>query len=471
MIKIGKKEAIYGYVDIIFAQLANIIVLPIVLRLVNTEEYAIWNIFVSIQAFVILFEGGFSILVARFATYAYSGADRILASGTAEIKENTINYELLYDVLNVSKHLYRKISLIATGILLCATFYIGYVARNCENIGSILIAWLFFSVGVVISLYFTYYTSFLKGVGKIREMRIISICSNLLQAFLKVIFVVSGFGLMGIAAAVTIVVLFKRLMIRKHVLKVFANSGINSFIFRKESAAEIKNAMFANAKQLGLVVIAQYIENQGMTLICSAFLPLTLLGQYGLTLQILSIVSSVASTPTTTYQPVLNQYVALNEQKKLRNLYSMLTVIISGTYWLGVVASVLVVPQMLLLIKSKTHMLEIVPVIIMSAYQFELIMHQRATKLISYTNRQPYVRSYVVTAFDELLLAVVVLGIMKESITIYLIGLSVIELYNLIRWMKESARLVDSTVPKLYINGILQCKSVMQDFIKNHGRK
>ena len=51
MINIGKKEVIYGYIDVIVAQLANIIVLPIVLHQVNTEEYALWNVFVSIQSF------------------------------------------------------------------------------------------------------------------------------------------------------------------------------------------------------------------------------------------------------------------------------------------------------------------------------------------------------------------------------------------------------------------------------------
>ena len=99
MIKIGKKEAIYGYVDIILAQLANIIVLPIVLNRVSTEEYAIWNVFVSIQAFVVLFESGFSIVVARFTTYAYTGAESIPLHGKPEIKEDHINYDLLNEVL------------------------------------------------------------------------------------------------------------------------------------------------------------------------------------------------------------------------------------------------------------------------------------------------------------------------------------------------------------------------------------
>ena len=291
----------------------------------------------------------------------------------------------------------------------------------------------------------------------IREMRILSICSNILQAILKVIFVVSGFGLIGIAFAVTIVVLFKRFMIRRHALNFFSKSGKTKFTSRKDSELEIQNAMYANAKQLGLVVIVQYLENQGITLICAAFLPLNIVSQYGLTLQILSVISSVASTPTTTYQPVLNQYVALKEQTKLRNLYSMLTVIVTATYWIGVAAVVILVPNILLIIQSNTHMLEFTPLIIMAFYQFELIMHQRATKLISYTNTQPYVKSYVITAFMEVLLAAVALGVLNETITVYMIGLSIIESYNLVRWTRESGKMVESSVLMLYVKGVEEC--------------
>ena len=464
MIKIGKKEALYGYVDIILAQLANIIVLPIVLNLVDTEEYAIWNVFVSIQAFVILFESGFSVVVARFTTYAYSGAESIPLSGKPHVKQDFINYDLLNEILFVSKQLYKKIALIASLVLVIATGYIYYIAQDCTNIKEIILAWLIFSGGVALSLYFTFYTSFLKGAGKIKEMRIISIISSIMQAVLKIIFVLVGWGLMGISLAVTIVIIYKRFSIRHHVLRILSESGKETFVIREEKKEEIKRSLNANAKQLGWVVIAQYVENQGTTLICSAFLPLTVIGRYGLTLQILSVIASIAITPTTTFQPVLNQYVVGGKKKELKKLYSLLTVIITMTFWIGTIVAAIFVPYLLNVIHSKTRMLMGVTLIVMAFYQFEIIMHQRATKLISYSNVQPYVKSYILTAAGELIIAVVAFIGFKTSIINYVIGLAIAELYNFVIWVKRAAALVDYSVLELYVNGGKEIVNYIKSF-------
>lgn len=459
MIRVGKKEALYGYIDIIVAQLANIIVLPIILNRVNTEEYALWNVFVSIQAFVILFESGFAVLIARFTTYAISGAETIPKIGRPTIIEGFVNYNLLYAILVVAKEIYIKISILASTILLLATGYIYYIARGLPDILGIIVAWAVFSIGIALSLYFTYYTSFLKGAGRIKEMRIISISSNIIQALLKIVLIVAGFGLLGISLAVTAVIVYRRLLIRKHVFMIFKNQSEKCFEIRNETKLQLLEALRINAKQLGAVVVAQYIENQGTTLICSVFLPLGIIGKYGLTLQILSVISSVASIPTSTFQPVLNQAVVQTDNRWAQYIYSVLTVIISTSYWIGIVLAFFFVPKLLFIIKSKTSLLGGYIFLLMAFYQFEIIMHQRATKLISYSNDQRYVRSYVATAICELLCAGFALKICNGSILIYVILLVAVELYNFVVWPVKACELIGFHVKTSYIEGV---KSICQ---------
>ena len=81
----------------------------------------------------------------------------------------------------------------------------------------------------------------------------------------------------------------------------------------------------------------------------------------------------------------------------------------------------------------------------MAFYQFEIIMHQRATKLISYTNVQPYVKSYIVTAIVELLVATVAFVVLDASITVYVAGLAMAEIYNFIVWLNRASTLVGKT--------------------------
>lgn len=466
MIKIGKKEVIYGYVDVIIAQLANIIVLPIVLHQVSTEEYALWNVFVSIQAFVMLFESGFAILVARFTTYAMSGAEEIPVKGKPVILERTINYKLLYTILIVSRKIYTKIAVFASFIMFVVTGYIYYVAKDLSNLLEVIVAWFFFVVGIACSLYFTYYTSFLKGAGKIKEMRVINITSNIMQSVLKIILILSGLGLLGISLSVTISVIYKRVLIRHNVFKVFKNQDINSCEIDDKSKMQLNDAFCSNAKQLGAVVVAQYIENQGTTLICSAFLPLDIIAKYGLTLQILGVISSVSSIPTSTFQSVLNQAIAQEDNNKSRYYYSFLTIIIMTTYLVGVASAYFVVPQLLVVIKSNTRILEGLTFILMSVYQLEIIMHQRATQLISYANDQSYAKSYVITAIIELLCAGVALQLFDGSVLLYVGLLAVAELYNFIIWPNKACKMIGCTVGESYVQGITVTYKYIMNMIR-----
>lgn len=446
MFQIGKKETLYGYVDVLIAQLANIIVLPIVLNRVCIEEYAFWSIFVSIQAFVALFESGFSVLVVRYTTYAISGAESIPVSGIPEVRKDYINYNLLKGIILVSKKYYLKITVLATAVLFAFSGYIFWKAKDMPNCSIIMISWVIFSVGIALNLYFTVYTAVIKGAGKIKELRIISITTNILQSLLKIGFVILNLGLLGIALAVMIVIIIKRFWIKAETKRIInlKDNKIRSVSY--EEREQISFAMHKNARQLGLSVVAQYIESQGTVLICSIFLPLDVVSKYGLTLQIINVISSVATTPTSTFQPLLNQSIVQKDKVRTQYYFSILTVVIMATYWGACFLAFLCVPTMLEIIKSNTELVGTTIFLIMTLYQYEIIMHQRATQLISYSNDQRYVKSYIVTAFVELLCAFITLGLLNGNITLYVGALAIVELFNFIVWQRFACKMVDSSI-------------------------
>ena len=159
MINISKKDAIYSYINYFLTAISNVIVLPFVLNRVSAEEYALWSVFLSIQAFVMLIDTGFSTLVARYATYAYCGAKEIPLSGTPESEDGVINYSLLFRVFFVARKIYTKLALLALGILLLGGIYIFYLSKNLPNCKSIMYAWILFSDGIALKIYFTYYVT------------------------------------------------------------------------------------------------------------------------------------------------------------------------------------------------------------------------------------------------------------------------------------------------------------------------
>lgn len=79
-ISISRKDIIWNYLGYGFSFGTNILLLPIVLYYLPTEELGLWYIFLSVGAFVAMFDFGFSPQIARVITYSYAGADEIQKS-------------------------------------------------------------------------------------------------------------------------------------------------------------------------------------------------------------------------------------------------------------------------------------------------------------------------------------------------------------------------------------------------------
>ena len=154
---------------------------------------------------------------------------------------------------------------------------------------------------------------------------------------------------------------------------------------------------------------------------------------------------------------MLNQAVAQEDNKRARYYYSLLTVVISLTYWLGIIAVYLLVPILLVIVKSKTEILGGIFLGLMSFYQFEVIIHQRATKLISYANDQSYTKSYVITAFLEVLCAIFALKTCNGFFLLYLLMLVIVELYNFIVWPMKACHSIGFNVALSYLHGTKNC--------------
>ena len=52
MINIGKKDAIYSYINYFLTAVSNVVVLPFVLNKVSSEEYALWLSLIHIWTYL-----------------------------------------------------------------------------------------------------------------------------------------------------------------------------------------------------------------------------------------------------------------------------------------------------------------------------------------------------------------------------------------------------------------------------------
>ena len=170
--QIGRKDLLWNYAATSMRILSGIIVLPITLRMLPSEEMGIWSIFLSLITITSLLDFGFSNSFSRNITYVYSGVKELKAKGYAVCETSEVDYGLLKSLLSAMKRYYGIAALVFLVIFLIASpFYISSVlAQYSGDKQTIWIAWYVFGAVLTYELYTYYYSSILTGRGLVNEI-------------------------------------------------------------------------------------------------------------------------------------------------------------------------------------------------------------------------------------------------------------------------------------------------------------
>lgn len=429
---IGKKDVGWAYIGSFFKVAANIILLPVVLKLLSDDELGIWYVFGSISQIVVLLDFGFAATVARNIAYAWCGVDSLKKDSLAELREDQeTNYEYFKLVLLTCKVIYTVIAGIALFFLLTAgLFYI-----NSLDSSSV-VAWIVYSVGVGLNMRYCYYTSFLLGVGAVAENNKAAIITKLVQIIVSIILLYAGYGILGVSIAYLLSGIALRLSSKLY----FDNyenikSRLNE-VRTKTSLEEVKNTfkiIWHNASKDGLVTLSNYLNTQANTLICSSVLGLATTGSYGLSVQLSSIAASIAGIPFSSALPKLQEKALKRDDKGGQKLFSgtMILFIISFIILTGIV--ILLLP----VIKWLKPTLTIDVWLLLSVFFLALVnqLYHFCASLISTFNILPYTKSFILSSviaviFSYFLTRYTELGIWGLVISPLLVTCS----YNLWKW-------------------------------------
>ena len=161
-IKLTKRDIIWSYIGTILSMGINFIMLPFLMYFLDGDMLGLWYVFASIGALATLFDFGFGVTFARNITYAWSGARSLKKEGVNFSENITPDFVLIKKVLLTCKIIYGIIagtSILA--LLTVGTYYIMYISRDVEG-NSQIVAWIIYSVGIFLNLYYGYYASFLR---------------------------------------------------------------------------------------------------------------------------------------------------------------------------------------------------------------------------------------------------------------------------------------------------------------------
>lgn len=436
-INITKKDVFWSYVAKLFQIGSGFITLPLILHMLNAEEIGMNYLMMTISSMVALLDFGFSPQFGRNFTYVNSGAKVLLKEGVEYKDSKDIDYHLLSVLLKTARFVYRRLSVICVVLMLTAgTGYIYYVTEGFRNVANSLPIWILFCFSTYFNIYYSYYNSLLTGSGRVAEANISSILSKSTYIIICISFLLLHFGLFAVVIANFVAPFVERF----YSYHVYFTPELKSKLSIVINSDEIKDAfqiIWYNAKKLGINFIGSYAINKSALFIIGFYLPLAIVGSYGLLLQLSSILQGFAQTLFLTFQPKFANYRVTGQNEPFKELMGLTIGIYLIVMIVGSVAVIMVAPPLLSLIGSKTALPNLA---VVSLYLLAITLegnHSQFASLIVTNNKVPFVKASIVSGFFILIFTILSLQYTKLSLLgVVIVQFAVQLAYNNWRWPK-----------------------------------
>lgn len=399
--QIGRKDVAWNFAATFMRIASGLIVLPLVLRLLPSQEVGLWNIFLTIGSIATLLDFGFSNAFSRNITYIFSGVKELKAKGYIAVDQNdtSIDYGLLRSVIYAMRRYYG----ILAGIFLLlfivvSPFYLSTILEKYSgNAHEVWVAWFTYGVLVAYQLYTYYYGALLIGRGYIKKSMQIIVVAQSARIIITAIFLLYGLGLISLVIGMFISDILNRTLS----YLAFYDKEIAHKI--KESAItpvrEIMKIMTPNAIKIGLTTIGGFLINKSVILIAPLYLSLSDIGSYGTTKQFIDLIVSIGAIWFSTFYPQITQYRVSEDKEGVKRLYIKGQLCLITVFIICGLGLIYVGPLALELIKSKTHLLSsgMIAIFLLTIF---LESNQGMSRNILLTkNEVPFAKATVISGF------------------------------------------------------------------------
>ncbi len=381
------------------------LLLPLILRKLPSEDVAIWTIFSSIAALVFLIDFGFNSSFSRNVTYIFSGVKTLQKEGheTKVTFSDDINYPLLKGLLGAMRWFYSRISLIL--FILLATIGTVYISRLLIDYhgikNNIYIAWFLFISINTYNLYTLYYDALLEGRGLIRISKQITILGHLLYLLVSVIAIYLGAGLISLVVAQLLSIIVIRTISQRKFFTPEIVSNLKSAA--GEDKKDILRAIYPNALKYGVTSLGGFMIQKSSIFIGSLFLALPAIASFGVTKQIMDISVGVANISLATFLPQIANLRIVGNYERIKVIYIKGVMMANGIFILAALTVILFGPFLLHVIKSNTNFNTNVLIIVAISSLIGL-NSGIAGAVISTKNHIPFVKPSLLSGIGTVLL-------------------------------------------------------------------
>lgn len=428
-------DVIWGYCAQFLNIGSGIILLPLMLHFFGSNDLGLWYSFLAITSLVQLLEFGLQPTITRYISYIFAGAQSINAGEIPDSHDEQVNHDLLHDMIKACRKTYFLISCFAFIILLSLGSYYVYITTKLQsNTHESLLSWLLYSIGIVINFYFTYLNGIFQGAGQQSIVNKTISINKISFLLISSILIIAKFSLNGIIIANFASIIISRLYIRAKFNIIF-NPGKNSFSTSNEQTNQLIKLLWHSTWRLGVVQLGSFMILRANQLIASSALGLSVAASYGISLQILSVLSTFSSLPFTLKIPQITSMHVKKDKSSTIRIYKNSLYFCWITFSVSAMLLILFGGPVLGIIKSKTHLLDTIWLTALSITLLLELNHTISATFLTTLNKVPFVNASLISGA-----AVVILSILSVHYTLLGIGGLILSqaivqaLYNNWKW-------------------------------------
>lgn len=445
--RVAKSAVLWSWTFNAVRLASGLILLPLLIRQLSTEELGMYYVFLSLLALVPIIDFGFNPAIARFVSYAMAGATKLQAHGhntSSSETSSSPNFPLLWQLLRTTRQLYGWLATIGFLVIgIWGTWLVSIRVHECPSPNHVWLAWIATLCGMVFEIYSTWWNTFLYATNNVPSSARISLSGYALRIALACILLAGGAGLLSAPIGAFVGCLLNRVLSRRACLRVLGPQ-----LPRKAEEQPLFRLLWPNSWRTGLQFMSGYLRANANTAICVSAFGLAATAEYGLSLQVVMIAVGMSSVWTQVKWPSVGQYRTRGDYDGLQRMLRPRALLQFSTYLLLAGGVVLVLPELLEWAGSDKKMLPLTWLLLLALNAFFELNFNFWGTLISTENRLPFLWPTIATNAVSLILTLCLVHWTSLGIGALVLGPLISgSVFNYWYWSFAGARSVRTTLP------------------------
>jgi O-antigen/teichoic acid export membrane protein len=397
---IGKRDLIWATLATLFRIGSGVLLFPMVLNMLPSETVGVWTIFTSVALITGILDFGFNQSFARNISYVFSGVRSLKRDGHELVDDANVvdvDYGLLKNTIAAMRYFYSHMAIVLFLLLaIGGTFYVyGLMQDYSGDVREVYVAWGIVCIVNSYNLYTLYYDSLLSGRGLVKRKNQIVLIGNVAYLLLAVVLLLCGMGLVAIVASQLVSVLIIRGLSRRSFYSAAIVEGLDGAKVADYKA--VLRAIVPNAVKLGLASVGGFLTFRLSTFVGPIYISLSDMASFGITLQLLSVVSSLALLYTNVYLPKVFQWRVEHRVEQVRCTFYTSMLLVFVVFVCGGLAIGLLGNWALDILGSDTQLLSGGLLLFLVVHYYLESNMVNATEYLLAKNEVPFYKRYVVS--------------------------------------------------------------------------